>query len=368
MSATIPEEEFEDGYVLKFRTLLHGRGIWLEYHRDRGAIDLGIRLKQGGSSTISQTRIWFQLKGLHAETHSAAAFADKGAYADINIAHLREWYEAPEVVYLVIWVESAGEFVGLDVRDLVQARWGADVRWDEVGEPGQTKIRVWIPATNLMEPSFLDNLDRHASMRIDSGTWRGQYLGHPLDPLRNELEPMPAATFNSLVAAVLDAHEFNLDAHLDPTQILTNDPDVDPGGLAQTSLVRGRLFGTLRWPFPLSIEYGYSDIEEPREEGQWFAAHGHVAVLTMPNPGTLRTRDNLEPELVAALLGPAAGKVIVFINDSEYQAGPWRFKGLPTVGAPLGSGALSTVILLAPALHRAYSTQLNWRRPTTRHS
>lgn len=362
MSTTIPEEDFEDDYVLRLKQLMVGRGIVLKYERDRGAIDLGIRLNFPASKMVSPTQVWFQLKGLHSTTHSAEKFVEKGAYADVEIAHLREWYDAPAVVYVAIWVEAAEKFVAQDVRDLVEQRWGIDVRWDEVGEPGQVKIRVWIPADRVLDDGFIDGLQRHASMRIDAVTYRGQYLGHSLDPLRNELEVMPAETFRALVHNILKAHEFVLDADLDPGEVLTSADDPDPDALTQTTLVRGRLFGTLRWPFSMSIEYGYSDIEVPREEGQWFDAHGSVAVLTMSNPGNLKTREDLTPEKVATLLGPSV-QVIVFINDVERNAGPWRFLRLPTVGSPLGLGALSTVVLLSPVLHRAHSGHLRWGRP-----
>ncbi|MFI5710573.1 hypothetical protein [Kribbella sp. NPDC051620] len=368
MSTTIPEEEFEDGYVLEFRRRLHGRCLWLEYHRDRGAIDLGIRLKRPGTYEVSQTRVWFQLKGLHDATHDATKFNDKGAYADVEIAHLREWYEAPEVVYLAVWVESVGEFVALDVRDLVESRWGVDVRWDEVGQPGQKSIRVWIPPSCLIDDPFLDGLDRHASMRIDTTTWRGQYLGHRLDPLRNELEVVEPSMFNNVVDAILQAHEFVLDGELEPAQVLAADSDPDGVHLAHTRLLQGRLFGTLRWPFSLSIEYGYGNPEEPREEGQWFTAQGKVAVLVMAKPGDLRTRGDLDETPLDQLLGNSTGQTVVFINDIERHAGPWRTRGLRMAGPPLGLGALSAVVLLTPVLYRAFGGKLQWQRPVNRYS
>ncbi|QWZ07815.1 hypothetical protein KRR39_20885 [Nocardioides panacis] len=367
MSTTIPEEEFEDGYVLELRRRLHGRSLWLEYDRDRGAIDLGIRLKRTGTNEVGQTRVWFQLKGLHAATLNAAKFNDKGAYADVEIAHLREWYDAPEVVYIAVWVESISEFVALDVRELVENRWGVDVRWEEVGEPGQKSIRVWVPPSCLVDETFLDDLDRHASMRIDTTTWRGQYLGHRLDPLRNELDVVEPSTFSELVDAILEAHEFVLDVELDAAEVLAVDSDVDVH-LARTRLLQGRLFGTLRWPFPLSIEYGYTDPAEPREEGQWFTAHGKVSILVMASPGALRTRADLDEARFDQLLGGDTGQTVVFINDTEHGAGPWRTQGLRIAGTPVGLGALSTLVLLTPALHRSFAGKLRWRRPVNRYS
>lgn len=363
MSTTIPEEEFEDGYVLEFKVRLQATCLWLEYNRDRGAIDLGIRLKLPGTNDVSQTRVWFQLKGLHTETHDAQTFLSKGAYADVEIAHLREWFEAPEAVYLAVWVESVGEFVAADVRDLVESRWGVDIRWGEVGKPGQKSIRLWIPPDQLVDFNFVASLGRHASMRIDTATWRGQYLGHRLDPLRNELEPIEPEAFDTVVDAVLEVHDFATDAQLDPALVLSGTDETHQQEFSRTRLLRGRLFATLRWPFPLSVEYGYDDPNEPREEGQWFSAHGRVAVLVMAHPGDLRTCDLLDEEQLDDLLGGPVSQTVVIINDTEFKAGPWRTRGLRLNATPIGLGALSTIILTTPALYRQFAGDLRWRRP-----
>lgn len=363
MSTTIPEEEFEDGYVLQFKSRLHGTCLWLDYHRDRGAVDLGIRLKEPGTNAVGPTRVWFQLKGLHAETHGSVAFGDRGAYADVKIAHLREWFEAPEVVYLAVWVESVSEFVAADVRDLIESRWGADVRWDEVGEPGQESIRLWIPPDKVIGSEFVDSLGRHASMRIDTATWRGQFLGHRLDPLRNELEPLSPAAFHALVDAILSVHDFAVDAELDPALVLAAADQSDQRKLDSTRLVRGRLFATLRWPFPLSVEYGYDDPEVPSDEGQWFSAHSRIAALVMADPGTLRTRGDLDEDRLDGLLGGETSQTVVFINATEFEAGPWRTGGLRLNGTPVGLGALSTMVLTTPAMYRRFAGDLRWRRP-----
>lgn len=363
MSTTLPEEDFEDGYVLEFRRLLHGKCLWLEYNRDRGAVDLGIRLKVPDTDHVGQTRIWFQFKGLHAQTHDAEQFESKGAYADVKITQLREWFEAPEVVYLAVRVESVGKFVAADVRDLVENAWGVDVRWGEVGKPGQSSIRIWIPSSSLIDDQFIASLGRHASMRIDTATYRGQYLGHRLDPLRSELEVLDPSMFDAVVDAILSAHEFIVDDELDPGLVLTSPAGA---GLAHSRLLRGRLFATLRWPFPMSVEYGYQDPREPREEGQWFAAQGHVAVLVMSDPGDLRTLADLDDNALDIVVKGAVDQTVVFINDTEFRAGPWRTQGLRMRSTPIGLGALSNLILVTPALYRQFAGDLSWRRPVNR--
>jgi hypothetical protein len=44
-----PEEEFEDGYTLKFEVLVQGRGLLVNFRRDRARIDVGIMLNQLGT-------------------------------------------------------------------------------------------------------------------------------------------------------------------------------------------------------------------------------------------------------------------------------------------------------------------------------
>ena len=61
-----PEDGFEDEYEAEFRRLAARRGIIVEYRRDRAAIDLGLHLSVGGA--VTDTRVWFQFKGIHAQT------------------------------------------------------------------------------------------------------------------------------------------------------------------------------------------------------------------------------------------------------------------------------------------------------------
>lgn len=204
-------------------------------------------------------------------------------------------------------------------------------------------------------------------MRIDTHTWRGQFLGHRLDPIRNTLEVLEPSTFNDLVDAILQSHEFVRDAELDPADVL--DVGLDPEGvdLAHARLLKGRLFGTLRWPFPMSVEYGYEDPEVPREEGQWFTAQGKVTVLVLASPGELRTRGDLEDTRLGKL-GGTEDHTVVFVNDAEHHVGLGRTRGLRVAGTPIGLGALSALVLLTPALYRSFSGKLRWQRPVNRYA
>jgi hypothetical protein len=61
-----PQDEFEDEDEAKFRALAASRGVAIEYSRDRAAIDLGLHLSVRG--IVTDTRVCFQFKGIHAET------------------------------------------------------------------------------------------------------------------------------------------------------------------------------------------------------------------------------------------------------------------------------------------------------------
>ena len=70
-----PQEVFEDEYTDLFVHRFRRRGVAVKYERDRAARDVGIHLTAPGSFELSDVRVWFQLKGFHSETFSAADLA-----------------------------------------------------------------------------------------------------------------------------------------------------------------------------------------------------------------------------------------------------------------------------------------------------
>src|SRR5688572_19133137 len=70
------EDEFEQAYTERFRSLVSPHGIFVKYERDRATLDLGLHLTnaRGAQRHVSQTRIWFQLRGIHATTLPADVF------------------------------------------------------------------------------------------------------------------------------------------------------------------------------------------------------------------------------------------------------------------------------------------------------
>ncbi len=90
------EDYFESQYTEKFRAMIGSRGIFLKYEQDRAGIDLGLHLYEPGYSdelSASTTRIWFQLKGIHARTISKEKLLEDN-YATVTMPtdYLRYYY------------------------------------------------------------------------------------------------------------------------------------------------------------------------------------------------------------------------------------------------------------------------------------
>lgn len=122
---------FERRYTQKFNELAGEFGEFVEYKRDRGARDVGLHLtyrRSDGSERVSSTMCWFQLKGIMAATlplkdyRSAAEISLK-----LEVEHLRFWYLQPMPTYLALYVESADEFLVLNLKEYVERKWGMDI-------------------------------------------------------------------------------------------------------------------------------------------------------------------------------------------------------------------------------------------------
>ena len=175
-----PEDGFEDEYEGEFRTLAARRGVVIEYRRDRAAIDLGLHLSVGG--VVTDTRIWFQFKGIHTQTLGLEEFQKASDVAlDLDIEHLRQWYRSPEPVYLVVHVESAHCFLAIDTRNLVDSRWGDEIFSPATFKPSQKEVRVRVPTSARLSDELWDRMRGHRSMRTDGQSYRGNPLGHAYD-------------------------------------------------------------------------------------------------------------------------------------------------------------------------------------------
>jgi hypothetical protein len=112
--------------VERFEVVSQGRadaisvGLLVNFRRDRARLDVGLMLSQLGTVELSGRKVWFQLKGVHAETVSESDLERLGHVAiRVRLDDVRFWYAAPEATYLVGYVEAIDGFLAEDVRDIV---------------------------------------------------------------------------------------------------------------------------------------------------------------------------------------------------------------------------------------------------------
>lgn len=270
------DDVFEQQYMYELKMLLAARGVVLNYGIDRAAIDVGVHLwieAEDGSRDVSGPRVWMQAKGYHAETLTveALAAAESISSHSVSMNHVRFWYNAPEPVYLVEYVESVDTFFAADVRDLVDNRGGLA----KVATAGASTT-FHLSKDQTIELA-LARMPRHRSMRIDGPAWRGRPLGHGIDPMRSELAPMDPELYIELVTALLDAHDF---------RVHSNNGELKPLngllGTDQPTVLTGRLYLTYEWVLPLFTEFGFDARSDFRIEGGPLHAHGDVIVVVDP--------------------------------------------------------------------------------------
>jgi hypothetical protein len=313
---------FELAYMAKLRDVLAARGVILTYEMDRAAIDLGIHLwvHTDDGAELTGPRIWIQAKGLHDSTLKAEQFAKAQTVKtpSIEIDHVRSWYNAPEPVYLVVYVESADIFLAADVRELVDQRGGLH----KVVSAGETT--TFHISKNQTLQHALDRMPSHRSIRIDGPAWRGRPLGHGIDPLRSALAPMAPELFLDVVAGLLAAHDFHPDL-IDNNCI----PVRDLLCVDRPTVITGRLYLTYEWVLPMTTEYGYDSGSDFRIEGEPFHAQGDVVVVVDPTGNA--TPASLAPEVNLMRLAKdrETRRVLVMSNSSfnPKQFGAW-FGGL----------------------------------------
>jgi len=166
-------------------------------------------------------------------------------------------------VYLVAYVESVNTFLAVDVRDLVDARWGENF-YAEIEELDQQKITVHIPVDTVLDAERVAAMVKHRSMRIDGPAFRGRPLGHRLDPLRSELALPEPNVWLELVQRILQAHDFE-EQTCETVDNLT--------------VVTGVLHQTLLWQSPAFTEIGWGPEDQFRTEAPPEQLFGQVCIF-----------------------------------------------------------------------------------------
>jgi hypothetical protein len=360
-------DELEERYMAKFSGLVAGRGVLIDYRKDRFGVDSGLHFYVEGTKADSQgkarkyfhatsVRVWFQFKGIQKDTLSAEDFAAKDSVGvQVEIEHLKFWYASPEPVYVTYYVESVDQFFTIDARDLVDKQWGESF-YSEMEAYAGTKVTVSIPTASVLTPERLDRMLGHRSMRIDGPAFRGRPLGHRIDPLRSELATPPSELWAALVTGILEAHEYEL---------------LFRERVGDVEVQRGRLRQTLLWQSPAFTEIGFGHPDEIRSEAEPEALFGEVLLFldyaearehfTEEEQGLIdKHTDQTNLGLIYAvfLRGP----------DLSAHGGLWRATLNETPLAhydprwsSLGLEALSYLVLTCTLIYLDHAPQLEWK-------
>lgn len=344
---------FEQTYMAKFGALVAPYGMPVDYPLDRAGIDKGLHLRIDGVAT--QTRVWFQAKGVHEATLSRPSFegADVVLVEDLPTDYVRYWYAHPEATYLLVYVESADVFLAEDIRDIADRMWPG--RFYE-NLRGKQTVTLKVATDAVLSPDRVRQMFAHRSMRIDGPSSRGRPLGHRFDPLRSCIDPPAPSMFDAVVSALLKAHRFEQDWMAQP--------------LPNLRVVRGMLRETLTWQPHLFTEFGHDSPGAPRIEGPTATMHGSVTFVIDADPSRSALNE-ADLEQINSLLRAQRQNndtIAIFTNrdEDEVWGGEWpRVLGSagviqhPTVSV-LGLESVTTLLLTATLVYLDFAPDLSF--------
>jgi hypothetical protein len=356
-----PEDEFEQFYTERFRTLVSPHGVFIKYERDRAALDIGLHLTSaaGAQRRVSLTRIWFQLRGVQKSTFSAEEY-DRASTVKlrVDLADLKFWFASPEPVYLAHYVEAKDLFLVKDVRDLVYAQWGDEFLSPGTFKPNQQTVNVVFSKESVLTAGRLVDMRRHQSMRIDGPFFRGRPLGHRLDPLRCIPEQLAPETFVRLVQRLLEVHDYRVQQSFDPGTILAPD-----SGQEHAALSIGRLYNTFEWVPQLFTEFGVGPKDDFRDEGTPEAVHGTTAVFIHGDSRSAVDSARLT-QFIAELQAAGVSHLLVFANTDE-MAYIGRFsaavRGTGVRCLPQRLSDLAYSLLTATVVYLEFRDAIRWK-------
>lgn len=357
-----PEEAFEDDYTRAFRQRFSRRGIAIKYERDRAATDVGIHLTAPGSLELSSVRVWFQLKGKHSTTLSRDKIDERDFVPiAVSLNHARFWYAAPEAVYLVVFLEATDEFIAEDIRDIVDRQF-AGLQGNFLAPTtfpnDQDSVTLHLNPRAILDEDRIDKMLSHKSMRIDGPVWRGRPLGHRYDPLRCELAYQDPQDFVELVEAILEAHDFRIERHLDASKLVAGVAE----GTDEAFLAVGSFYATYEWPFQMSVEFGTDPGTDLRNEGQIFRVQGRTAVLIHSKLGAHPRPAPEAEQLIAELQASGIEHVLVIGNaPSPLLIGSYRAILRDLYIIPQDQGSLAYTVLTTTMVFLAFQESLKWK-------
>jgi|ERR1039457_1795359 hypothetical protein len=349
--------QFEREYTAKFKALLVSRGVFMEYDKDVG-IDLGLHLfsstKRWASRRPSLTKVWFQLKGHTQEAFPANRLASMLLVPcpGLSVDTIRFWLASPEVVYLVVYLEATDEFIGEDVRDIV-GRQAPEALMDLnlLGE-GHREMTLHVDRYAVLDEMAFDRMLNHGALRIDGPQWRGRPLGHNIDPLRSEINPLDTADYLKLVDRLLEAHSYDV-----------HETFPLPSGVEDVILTQGVMHSTYEWTHPLFTEYGFSEGETLRIESNPFYVQGPCAVLIdARQEGHNDIWDYTHDTCQGLYADGEVKQLLAFINRTtdEGEFGDVRRAAGPLKCMPQDLGSLTFNLLIATSIYLEFREKISW--------
>lgn len=303
---------FERRYVQKFRNLISDFGEFINYEYDRAAVDLGLHLTEpssesGGLETVSNVRIWFQLKGVQSSTLSLIDFERSADIAiPLKVSHIKFWYASPEAIYVAVYIECIDTFIAEDIRNIVDRTWKDDIL-NPLTLGSQEKITVKLSKAAILDQVRLKDMTKHRSLRIDGPSFRGRPLGHRLDPLRCILKKMEPTIFSSLVERLLEEHRYQVEEEVDIKNLFPQNSD----DIAR--LTYGTLHYTYEWVFQMTTLFT-PDNSGFRLEGSPISAQGKCAVL-IHSKKCNRPQSKVLKQLIKQMNEKEIEHLLVFVNE-----------------------------------------------------
>lgn len=367
MSPQIGEQDdFESIYTEKFRSLAKPFGEFIKYERDRAAIDIGLHLTERVNKRfirVSNTRVWFQLKGIRTSTLPFKKFNTSSKIPlDLKIEDLRFWYASPEAVYLVVYIECANVFLAEDIRNIIDRQWGENIFSKKTFREGQKTARVRISKSAQLNDDLWKYMLSHHSLRIDGPSFRGRPLGHRLDPFRCIPNKMDPPEFLKLITRLLSAHGYEVKEYLDPTMIFPG----DRFSRDMVDLTYGIMNYTFEYIYQMSTQFVYTSINGGfRVEGQVFTVQGPCAVLVICKKKSNPERIALK-RIAQELSVKNIKYFLVFVND-HMDPGYFgdffailRDTDLKFMG-PLFLNDLAYNLLTATTIYLDFRDKISWR-------
>ena len=358
-------DNFERNYMQEFRQLTSKFGEFIQYDYDRAGVDLGLHLTEPTTQpkvaeTVSNIKIWFQLKGILSTTLTIEEFNKSTEVTrQLNIEHIKFWYASPEAVYLTVYVECANLFITEDIRDIVDRMYPYINILNPATFGDQKTVTLKLDKNAILNEERLRNMTKHRSLRIDGPSFRGRPLGHRLDPLRCILAQIEPSTFSNLVNRLLKEHGYEVEEIIDTGNLFPN----DLGDIAELSY--GILHYTYEWIPQLTTQFGSNGTF--RIEGEPQSAQGKCAVFIhsaksdYPDPKALQ-------KLIQDLKTKEIKHFLVFVNvdimeDPQYMAVFATAQRETDIGLrciPQGLGEISFSLLIATLVYLDFRDKVSF--------